>query len=299
MGLLRHLESGRTRDLLPRNVVGRSPHCDLWLVDRRISGEHAVLWWDDGWWVRDLGSSNGSRVGDHPAPSGTPVPVPRGTRLQFGDEVWTLDDDRPPPPSARAASGELRVGTPEILALPSADNPEVCVFADGQGGWVAEGPLGLQAVRDGESVTADARAWKLSLARPLPSTLKASSPTVDDLRLRYAVSADEEFVEGWLLALDGERELGDRAHHYMVVTLARARLADKADGVDQAQQGWLYQDDLERQLGIQTALLNLHVFRARKQLADLGVADALSLIERRPSTKQLRIGTDQVLIQRA
>jgi pSer/pThr/pTyr-binding forkhead associated (FHA) protein len=44
-----------------RFVVGRGAHCDLIIDSAKISREHAVFLRDaEGWWIEDLGSSNGT-----------------------------------------------------------------------------------------------------------------------------------------------------------------------------------------------------------------------------------------------
>lgn len=61
-------------------VVGRSTGCELVLADSFLSRQHARLWrQDDGWWVEDLGSRNGTRV------NGDAVVAPR--RLAPGDLI--------------------------------------------------------------------------------------------------------------------------------------------------------------------------------------------------------------------
>ena len=40
--------------------------------------------------------------------------------------------------------------------------------------------------------------------------------------------------------------------------------------------------------------LNISIYRARAQLAKLGVVDAAALIERRTGTRQLRLGVDRI-----
>ncbi len=44
-----------------RYVIGRGAHCDLVIDSVKISREHAVFVREaDGWWIEDLGSSNGT-----------------------------------------------------------------------------------------------------------------------------------------------------------------------------------------------------------------------------------------------
>jgi hypothetical protein len=44
-----------------RFVIGRGRHCDLVIDSAKVSREHAVIRGEvDGWWIEDLGSSNGT-----------------------------------------------------------------------------------------------------------------------------------------------------------------------------------------------------------------------------------------------
>ena len=115
-------------------------------------------------------------------------------------------------------------------------------------------------------------------------------PRLSDLTLRFSVSADEEYVH--IVALsDGKTiDLKSRAHHYFLLTLARLRASDQQEGIDESGAGWVYIDDLTRMLRIDFSRMNMNIFRARKQLAAAGIDEAVDLIERRPSTRQLRLG---------
>jgi hypothetical protein len=121
--------------------------------------------------------------------------------------------------------------------------------------------------------------------------------TLGRFDFRFFVSRDGEFVH-LELAGDGVTiDLGGRVHHRVLATLAQRRLADRAQGLPETSCGWVYADELHREAGIEAAVVNLHVFRARKLLASKGIADADAIIERRASTHEIRIGTGRLAIE--
>jgi len=72
----------REKELLERVVVGTAPSADVVLSDRAVSRLHAELEpRDDGLWVRDLGSRNGTFVEGIRVIAAN---VPNGTKLQLG-----------------------------------------------------------------------------------------------------------------------------------------------------------------------------------------------------------------------
>lgn len=99
--------------------------------------------------------------------------------------------------------------------------------------------------------------------------------------LEFLVSRDEEHVRMLLHVRGGVVDLGERAHHYSLVTLARARSADMQAGYDAATQGWIELDRLARMLGIDTSHVNVQIHRARSQFAALPGLGASQLVERR------------------
>lgn len=70
-------------------LIGRSPSCTLVLDDDYASGKHARIFPHDGrWFVEDLGSTNGSWLGDHRV--GEPEPMDLGVQLKIGQTVIEL-----------------------------------------------------------------------------------------------------------------------------------------------------------------------------------------------------------------
>ncbi|MEN9986281.1 MAG: hypothetical protein RI925_1783, partial [Pseudomonadota bacterium] len=60
--------------------------------------------------------------------------------------------------------------------------------------------------------------------------------------------------------------LGERIHHYTLATLARQRLRDARQGVEESSQGWIPLDNLARMLGVDPPYINIQIFRARQQI---------------------------------
>lgn len=70
-------------------LIGRNPECALVLDDEFASGRHArILRAEDGWYVEDLGSTNGTFLGQYRV--GDPVPVEVGTSIRIGRTVIEL-----------------------------------------------------------------------------------------------------------------------------------------------------------------------------------------------------------------
>jgi pSer/pThr/pTyr-binding forkhead associated (FHA) protein len=70
-------------------LIGRAPGCTLVLDDDYSSSRHARIFpQGSAWFVEDLGSTNGTFVGDQQVTS--PVPLPPGVGVQIGRSVVEL-----------------------------------------------------------------------------------------------------------------------------------------------------------------------------------------------------------------
>jgi hypothetical protein len=114
--------------------------------------------------------------------------------------------------------------------------------------------------------------------------------------LRFFVSRDEEHVELQLVQDERVIDLGARNHNFVLLTLARRRLADVADGVPETSCGWVLADELACGLKIMRGGLNLDVFRIRRMALSHGISDGEAIIQRRVGTGQLRVGTGRLAI---
>jgi pSer/pThr/pTyr-binding forkhead associated (FHA) protein len=84
-GVLTISEEGEARRHVfeQQAVVGRDPDCDVSLASRSVSRRHALLEkTTDGWSLRDLGSANGTFLGEARVKE---VPLSTGAALRFGE----------------------------------------------------------------------------------------------------------------------------------------------------------------------------------------------------------------------
>jgi hypothetical protein len=307
VGLLLEARNGRLITLSAHTLIGRSSACVVVLEDPPPSAQPALIAWSgERWEVRDLGSLNGTWLNGRRLSAGERVPIATDSRIGFGGaDVWMLANDRPAGPAARStATSELVHSVSQILALPSADDPQATVFRRADGQWLVELGTHVHAVTDRDQLEIGSDCWTLFLPSelsPLPETAETggSRLVIDELALRFAPSLDEEHVSVQVRTKTGkEYTLPQRSSHYMLLTLARARIADAHRGVIAEEQGWIYACDLADMLQYTAERLNIEIFRARAVFAKLGVADFAHLIERRTTSRQIRIGVREVQVIR-
>lgn len=274
-------------------MVGRTSVCALRLADPRISSEHAVIAWrDEGWWVRDLGSRNGTFVEDRRLDPGEEARIGRGAALRFGEHAWTLADESPPAPLAvDAATGALVTAPGEVLLLPDGEAPALSIAPTASGGWAAESDDARWEVADQETITVGSRRFRLYLPTSTEPTVGPERP----LELVFQVSPDEEQVEVEVTAGSRTARFGRRSHHYLLLTLARLRLAQPNRSV--GERGWVQRDELARMLRVDRTTVNVQVHRIRQDLGHHHLEGAGSVLEVRVRTGQIRVGTDRITIR--
>lgn len=292
--------SGSASSQLPsRCIIGRSHVCQLRVATPETSSEHALLRWRSGAWeLQDLHSRNGTYVDGRRLTSGQSIGLVAGTTLGFGrPDEYVLSDAGPPQPHAVGLEPphptiETHAG---VLTLPDTEQPEVIVLHRDQKWWLERADE-LRPIADGALVQTRAGTWRLHLPEQVPSTRDATdiAPSLSALTLRFLVRDDGDTIE--LVVLRGDRrvDLKTRAHHAPLLTLARARLAEQGRPGDQ--QGWVDQDELLRRLGCDANRLHVDIHRLRRQFAAAGVLDAAHIVERRPGTRQLRLGVAKIEI---
>lgn len=310
MGTLKRDAPGEVYFLRSRSLIGRSSTCDVRLDEARISGEHACLGWTGaGWELRDLGSKNGTFVRGRRLAPGERALLAAGdgfTLAGAGADApgLTLVEAAPPVASARrVAGGAVRAAASGLLVLPDEEHPRLSLVEDHEGRWVLESDGEVRAAVDREIVVVDGEAWSLDLPAPAGATVDAAAggarsacPLLEAVTARFHVSRDEERVEITIAHPGGQISLPARSHHYLLLLLARARLADA--GAAPAAQGWRDRDELCRMLAADEQRLNVDVCRARKDFVAAGIQGGANVVERRPGTGRMRLGISRVEVAR-
>ena len=292
---------GVAQTLQPEHLVGRAPGCALRIDQPYVSAQHATLRWNgEGWELKDLGSRNGTYLDGQRIVAGQEYPVRKSVKIAFGTVTpeWLLVDDSP----ATAMVVSVGTGTPillegELLALPSSEEPQLTIYRDATGQWLIEHqneattPIGnLQTFEVGGEM------YRFCCPDGVHRTALATETEVREISLRFSVSLDEEHVHLQANCHGRLFDLGARGHHYLLLTLARQRMRDAAAALPEASCGWAYQEEFAHDPSMEGQQLNLDVFRIRKQFAALPITDAANIVQRRPRTRQLRIGTGRLFI---
>jgi FHA domain-containing protein len=303
MAELREEGGERRCTLMAEHLIGRGPQCALRLTQKYVSTQHAVIRWSgNGWELIDRASRNGTRLNGETVEPGRAYRMVKGAVVSFGhpEQRWCLvDASEPQAMVLELDSGQVRVENFGMIGVPSTDSPEVTLFKDADGIWRMEDSEGMvRALRNGQPFEFGGQSYVFSC--PSSNDLTASIGTVQRAAptLKFVVSSDEDFVE---LSMEYENRsvaLGSRGHNYLLLTLARQRLADSAEQIAPASCGWMDKDQLASGLRMTPQQIDGEIFRIRRHFASHGVPESSSVVERRERTRLIRLGLDRILVQR-
>ncbi len=302
--MARLASTGRWISLGGRTLVGRADYATVRLGDPMISNEHAVLAFDGHWWLRDLGSRNGTTLNDARIAAGERHRLAPGDVVGFGQlDTLELVSDEPPGPIALPTEGEPLHGTHRLLSLPDEQDVALSIHLAGTV-WLLDEGDHTRPVADGEIVALGERTWALCLPANVsgPAELTVTHTAAVEVAMGFTTSEDGEELLLAEVVVDGEpASLAVRTHLHLPLLLAAQRLHDREQGIPEAEQGWLDVDAICRQVPVPQHLLAMYVHRTRRQLADAGVPQAEDVIAsrgRRPH-RQLRYGFREARVTRS
>jgi FHA domain-containing protein len=296
MGLFFNVATGERVLLRANHIFGRSQgRSDTCIAAADVSSMHAVVRWRDSSWAIADFSRNGTLVDGDALQQGEWLVLRRNQDVCFGrapGSIWRVQDLAPPGPSLVADDPQR---APILLErtqlLPSTEAPELALFQNGAGDWVLDKDGELRTLASGDRLVMGGQAYRLMLSERMdetaqvPELYNASPP-----HLVFDVSDNEEHVRLSVRVGSELIELGERSHHFCLLTLARLRLLDAQSGASSAEHGWCNCDELAAMLRIELAYLNIQIHRARQQLMSSApaAAELCNLVERRRG--ELRLG---------
>lgn len=301
MGILLHVASGTRYRLNALTSIGRRERCDIPVQTPYASNHHAELRWSGARWeLRDMGSSNGTFLGQRRLTAEDRLMLKPGVQVAFGDpdDPFELIDGAPPSAWAVNADGEVREAEGGVLELPDPDHPLFQIFENAVGRWQIASSQGTRLLSPDETLDVGDTTWTVRIPTLSQATLQRGDGQVKlrDVMVRFHERAGDR-VEIAILrrgALVGD--LGHRNHHELLLRLAEERFEDEANPeVAGSDRGWVYVDELIDRLGLHREsqrprnLVDQYVSRSRKAFIKAGVVDGGEVIRRRVTAAEGQI----------
>ena len=262
--------------LRTHHVFGRGHAADTLLENLDASQVHASISWIAGAWQLRDHSRNGSMLDGVALRHCVSHCLSVGSVIAFGHDrgaKWVIEDLSAPAnllwPRGHDAA-PIKLASSNLL--PRGAAAELAIDCNAMGQWICTGPQHSSVLEDGDEVRFAGKRWCFVMATEVITTLQGIGSGDAMLQrppctLSFTVSLDEEHVRLAIGDAQQQLDLGERSHHYTLLTLARLRLADAKRHLDIRAQGWVELERLAKMLGIDPGHLNIQIFRLRKQLA--------------------------------
>lgn len=272
MGLMQNVRSGEKRMIMSSHVFGRDQERVTTQVNgAEVSRVHASMTWkNDHWFFTDF-SKNGTLINGHKVyHSG--LRLGKGDILQFGEHEashWQITDDKAP------CSFLVSQSTQQAIELDPARQGQPLLGArfyyNELEGWQAYVRGKSTPLLPGEVYEFVNDRWAF-VENELLADTKDDLGDLSQAYFQFQLSPDEEHINLKLSVRGQEMDLGEKAHNYLCLALARKRIQDIHAGYEEADQGWLNTADLltdlarEQQKELDVYYINLQVHRFRRLL---------------------------------
>ena len=305
MASLLNLQTGEEVFLLAQHIVGRHPTSSNTVLSHPdASRTHATISWNGEYWLLQDNSTNGTYINGSHISRGTSLHLNPGDKVNFANidaDTWAMKDaEAPKSVLIPEMEDSPLIILENIAVLPSEECPEVTLYLSPQGHWVCENQSGYCCeLTTGDRVGTSESSWRFVEAEACAETLRIAAQSIttsSEVEVHFEVSQNEEHVALRFKMDDEEYDLGERNHHYLMLLLARQRIADKTAGFTEAEQGWVEKEKLSKMLRLSETHINIQVYRFRKQIVK-ALPQTLILpqvIERR--TGEIRFVYDNVHI---
>jgi pSer/pThr/pTyr-binding forkhead associated (FHA) protein len=269
-----------------------------------------LIWRNEHWTVRDLGSRNGTYVNGERCVGGNLYPIRVGDRLLLGDkrENWVLTDGRAPRSVLIPLSGDRSpVILENLLVLPSMEHPHVTVFGVGPGRYEFESEEGTRAALDhNQQIIVGGQPYIVHICDgdvgdeiTRTDTELTTQACEKNLQLEIAVAPDEESAGATIKYGNVRHVLKPKVHLYLLAHLARMRISQTPSDIVSTNEemsdaegddyGWVDCKALCKDLLINPVHLTQQVCRIRKDFQKISPFAAETVIDRRLRGK-MRVG---------
>jgi len=274
MAILLNCTTRQRLFLRAEHVFGRSLMADTRLDHADASLLHAsIRWTGHAWELRDH-SRNGIVINSKMAARKRPTALTVGAILELcrNDRSTWIVENLSEPKTVLWPSDEDSplISLAEFNVLPSKKAKELSIRQTPGGQWFCDQGRRSRPLRDGDEVRFGGKSWYFMSGRAVQETVDVVSARdvgAAELVLHFHVSLDEEHVSLQIIGAQNVIDLGERTHHYCLLTLLRKRLSDARLNFEVDAQGWIELDALAKMLAADTSHVNIQIFRARKQIA--------------------------------
>lgn len=276
-----------------------------------VSRIHCGIEWVETDWIIVDRSANGTFL------NGEKLQTNQAKVLNVGDEICfsRASSNRfivktvTPPQDILVPSDQYVYGEQDILPLtnynllPNEDEPEIALYFDRlKGVWYLESTTSPvqpeQRLQDKDLIVFANRRWQLFLNQITSKTqlLETELCCLNKVNCIFNTSMDEEHTQLTIQTPQGEVSLEARIHHYLTLLLARYKAQSIANGIEESEQGWVYTEQLAKDLGLSEPHLNIQIHRARKQFCNAMPLNkqAEQFIQRRNGMVRLGISKAQI-----
>ncbi|KZS39013.1 hypothetical protein AWE51_10625 [Aquimarina aggregata] len=291
MAIIKNNQTEEIVYLNTQHTFGRNRHiANTHISEKDISQSHALISWKGSdWYIQDH-SRNGTLVNGEYINHAT-VKLSKGCRIQFGEhestqwEMINLDS-----PSSYLKSIQNTSNIIELTschAFPNEEKPEILIYPEDTT-WKFEQAGVAVDLAQNKTYSIDGEEYVFVENQVLEDTMD-NGHVVNNAYFQFTLSSDEEHIHIKIITQNLELDLGERVHNYILLALARKRLADVNANHVMGDQGWMSIDDLladmSKEFGkeLDTYYLNLKIYRLRKLLIETKPYGYLfsNIIERR------------------
>jgi hypothetical protein len=294
MALLEEQHSQHWFYLAPTHWFGRNRVRAHTVLDNPGAAQlHAHIGWTGSEWALTDHSECGVLIDGKAAVPRRKTGLVVDQTLQFGRDATQrfkiINLDAPGPLLIPLTQPQAAISLDSRHGIPNDISPLAFIGKHGDGQWRWEQASDHLLLQDGDTLQVAGQDW-LFFDKPGQKSVAAPS-TLPVAQFDFTVSQNEEHVQLALQAREQQINLGERTHHYCLLTLARKRFMDAQQGFDRLSQGWISTSHFAAMLGVEEKHANMMLTRVRRQLCkETPMGEEFSrCIERRRG--ELRFGT--------